>query len=1107
MENINEKYKNIEMKAEVILVSRNIRIIGGYYDSIEDEMFGARIIVSKAKMNNRELVGSARLSNIEIKRGGQYGWSANYDPRFSLAFLNVNGSSTDSEKKSYVKTCSFNWNYNSAVGFFGTHGITFEGNTVVRFINDGVQDEGFSNIMKDNVVTYGVAIARLRNLRNLFFYGGFNLVKASGSILKGNIASGSSQAGYMLPGIPCEEANTWENNEVHSSQHGLHITNKRWYSWNCVKIKNFLSWKNWDYGLYALHTDSIQIDNCKLIDNGAGFVSQTIGPNAASHRYKEKYIEINDTLISGTSSTFECSEEEVDPDYLEAPVEDMRRGQIRSRDLRNRYAENMLGQRINRIALSWPMFMSAWPPEWQHWDKPIMDAGGSYSALRGILLLNRITFANFQTNCESRVGKVLRPPTNDDFNFPIKASEIDFVNVAGKDKVFIDRPFSAIHPKDCVDFDCDGFKKLLFIDSDGSFVGNGKPSTIIPDSAYEWDGNPKRGLGYYRVPEQMVLDDDGARIKYENKMPNTGIIRNSNCSWIPEWIAYQCHSINHKVMILESLDRDSQFRRLSPVALLANAGSSGYIDLINGPQDHTCCSGYTCSFRLSTFYTIVGMDNDYDIVLSSTPPQNMRFHILDNSEERPVRIKIWFPKQQRFDVYSGESFVFPNNYDFSAGKYSLKPGDNLYIPTFEQVNGANYFDPQTGNLHLLLKGPGVVNIKTQPVVVLKLGMTVPIENFFEENVISNIAGLLGISPENIRITEVVREGSVGKRKRSTDIIKEVKFEIAPKPADIFDENDIASVTIPPSNAQSTTTQDPSNIFTVTTAATSSTTTKSVNTTLSYDQLNGFQAILANEFQTGSIGTALGLNVTGLSMEEPIPPPTEPDISSDTFNRQYVDENAVPYAVQSQLNDSLILESLNEEVDYKVPKAIRISRGPRNVKEMLIMENYPIVEFLDAEGNPLTAVGDDSNPWIVTAELIGGSGATLHGFKEVAVKQGQAHFTELSISKSGINYQLMFNVTIPADTTLNGIISDNFLVSERPLGLKLINESSMIQVNSSFDVEFAIWDAALDAQADENILEAKSWECELSTNPAISVLEGETSLQVPEGRFCKMLNSI
>ena len=1087
------------MKGEVALVTRNIKIIGASYDQIEEEMFGGRILISKAKMNNKNLFGSARLSNVEIKRGGQYGWSSNYDPRFAITFLGVNGTLIGSDKVSFVKRCSFDWNYNSAVGFFGANEIIFEGNSITRYINDGVQDEGSSNILKHNLVTFGQAIARIRNLRNLNFYGGFNLVKSSGSILENNVVSGSSQAGFKLPGIPCDEVNTWIGNEAHSSQHGLHVTNKRWYSWQCVKVSEFLSWKNWDYGIYAIHTDSLKIENCILVDNGAGFVSQTIGPNAATHRYEDKFIEINDTVIVGSSSSFDCSEEEIEPDYTRAPVEKQRRGQIRLADLRNRFAENMLGHRINRIALSWPMFMSSWPPEWQAWDKPIVDAGGSYPSLRGIMLLNRITFANFNKNCEDKMGKVLRPPTNDDFNFPIKASEVSFVNVANMDKVFIDRPFSPVHPKDCVDFDCDGFKKLLLIDLDGSFNGNGKPSTIIPDSAYEWDGNPKRGLGYYRVPEQMILGDNGVRINYEDKMPNTGIIRNSNCTWIPEWVAYQCHSINHKVMIMESLDRDSQFRRLSPIALLSNPGSDGYIDLINGPQDHTCCSGYTCSFRLSTFYTIVGMDNDYEIVLSSTPPQNLRFHILDNQEQKPVRLKIWFPKQQRFDVYNDDKFVFPNNYDFSSGKYSLKPGDSSYVPTFDQINGANYFDPNTGNLHILLRGPGVVNIKTQPVVILKLGMTVPIENFFEENVIANIAGLLGIDPKNIRITEIVREGSTGKKKRSTDIIKEIKFEIAPEPSSTFDENEIASVTIPPSNVQTTTTQDPLNTFTVTTASTSSTTSMPSNDTLSYENLNSLQAIIANEFQIGNIGTVLGLNITKLSMEEPLPPPTEPNLSTDTFDRQFVDENALPYAIQSQINDSLVLANLKEEVDFKIPTMIRLLRGPTNVKEMLRMETYPIVEFLDAEGYPITAVGDDSEPWLVSATLVGGSGGVLLGKTDVEVLEGQASFKDLHINKTGINYKLMFNVTKPEKTTIAGIMSDRFLVSERPLGLKMINETSMIPANSTFSAEFTIWDVAVNAPAARSILEGKTWECEISTNPATEFLEGEPVLQVSAGK--------
>lgn len=55
------------------------------------------------------------------------------------------------------------------------------------------------------------------------------------------------------------------------------------------------------------------------------------------------------------------------------------------------------------------------------------------------------------------------------------------------------------------------------------------------------------------------------------------------------------------MLIVESLDEDTETRRLSPVAILGN----GYLDLINGPQDHGWCSGYTCRKRLSTFMIVV----------------------------------------------------------------------------------------------------------------------------------------------------------------------------------------------------------------------------------------------------------------------------------------------------------------------------------------------------------------------------------------------------------------------------------------------------------------------------------------------------------------------
>lgn len=44
------------------------------------------------------------------------------------------------------------------------------------------------------------------------------------------------------------------------------------------------------------------------------------------------------------------------------------------------------------------------------------------------------------------------------------------------------------------------------------------------------------------------------------------------------WQSYKCFALNYRMLVIESLDADTETRRLSPVAVLGD----GYIDLING---------------------------------------------------------------------------------------------------------------------------------------------------------------------------------------------------------------------------------------------------------------------------------------------------------------------------------------------------------------------------------------------------------------------------------------------------------------------------------------------------------------------------------------------
>ena len=58
-----------------------------------------------------------------------------------------------------------------------------------------------------------------------------------------------------------------------------------------------------------------------------------------------------------------------------------------------------------------------------------------------------------------------------------------------------------------------------------------------------------------------------------------------NCTWKANWNAYYCQGLQHRMLVIESMDGDSEVRRLSPVALVGET-TWQYTDLLNGPMDH-----------------------------------------------------------------------------------------------------------------------------------------------------------------------------------------------------------------------------------------------------------------------------------------------------------------------------------------------------------------------------------------------------------------------------------------------------------------------------------------------------------------------------------------
>ena len=72
-----------------------------------------------------------------------------------------------------------------------------------------------------------------------------------------------------------------------------------------------------------------------------------------------------------------------------------------------------------------------------------------------------------------------------------------------------------------------------------------------------------------------------------------------------QYNAHRCtgaQAYEYHMLMLESMDDDTETRRVSPIGIMdVDNSEERYFDLINGPQDHGWCMGYTCQKRLSTF--------------------------------------------------------------------------------------------------------------------------------------------------------------------------------------------------------------------------------------------------------------------------------------------------------------------------------------------------------------------------------------------------------------------------------------------------------------------------------------------------------------------------
>ncbi|CAK8682976.1 unnamed protein product [Clavelina lepadiformis] len=425
-----------DMRAEVGLLSRNIKIIGQWYADIDKEAYGARVLVSSViikDINGKvvNLKGFARFSNVEFHRTGQEGWTDTWDPRFSLAWVGTGASTT--ARPAYVKGCAFHDGYSTAIGTFGADDITISGNVVHRTIFDGIRLTGTGHKLENNLVTLTLFRGTWGDRKELDNYedwhASFEVAEASSLIMKGNVAAGSERRGFHIDGEACdapEDDNAWTGNVAHGCLHGIQIFTADGVG-SCSMIRNFVVYKSWDYGIYHQTQVSVHIKNTVIADSIVGYLPYIFAPVALTHEYEDKVARMENVLCVGRSPHFDPAldkmDEQTDKNLL-----------IRNYAIAREAPRNVYG---GKTCVMLPMFQStpnAAPFKAFHFNL-------NYPAVRGLLDIRGLHAQNYNLNLDGTRDLVFfTNPSNEDIFHPTYLRNIVLSNVDEASKVYYARP-------------------------------------------------------------------------------------------------------------------------------------------------------------------------------------------------------------------------------------------------------------------------------------------------------------------------------------------------------------------------------------------------------------------------------------------------------------------------------------------------------------------------------------------------------------------------------------------------------------------------------------------------------------------------------------------
>uniref|UniRef100_A0A8C0G053 PKHD1 ciliary IPT domain containing fibrocystin/polyductin n=1 Tax=Chelonoidis abingdonii TaxID=106734 RepID=A0A8C0G053_CHEAB len=681
-----EDGRRVPLAAEVGLLTRNIQIKS-------DMACSGRLLVGRFRnTSGTEFAGDLRLSNIEILNFGPPQLSA-------IGFSNISLGSS-------IISSSVHHSCGGGIQAVASSGISLHDNVVFNTVGPGIDLEGQTHSLIRNLIILSKQPEGLPD-----WVAGIKVNKIDDSYLLGNVMAGSERIAFHIRGQECFLTGEYfAENVAHSSLHGVHLYRGDGFQ-NCTKITGFLSYKNYDYGVMFQLESSVVMDNMMLVDNAVGVLPVVYSPSAKQHRLGKKYIELRNSVIIATSSTFDCIKDRITP--LSA--------NLTSRDRAPYYPQR------GRIGILWPSFASE-PSQWP--DNPWHKIR-NYAAVSGIMKLQEVTFTGFMKSCYSddRDVCIMSNPDSMGIMYPITAEMTKMTHVHEQNKFYFHTLETRYGSKDFeyLEMRCEGSRKALFKDLDGSALGLQPPVSVFPKSKSEWTEFCSHA-GIYR--------------------------EDTKCIYKPSTQGYFCKDTDHALVILESLDTEADGRRSSPMVSVTD----NFVEAFSSGVSHvSCCpSGHP-----RAFYSVLPSNKLTKVCFAGLTPPSLRLRLISGQNSTRLLIAIFYDEPRSLHVFMNGNYI---------------PLASSSSSTFltNAMAGTHSFSFDNNLLYILLHGDDPIEIYTSFSLHTAFTIAETVGEEGQRRVVHRLADFLQIGRDYVRIVQCVSgsettlkviSDNVGKRRR------------------------------------------------------------------------------------------------------------------------------------------------------------------------------------------------------------------------------------------------------------------------------------------------------------------------------------------------------